>query len=105
MQKFNPGSFSDVASTELGEALWKFLNSKESLACLETTTFLHRPALEGIQPQLNTYFGKDALTDRFKQMIGRMVKQIMESRGYQLEKANVRIRVGDIFSTAARYKK
>lgn len=105
MLSFDAGSFSDISDTDLGKKLWTFLNSEPSLACLDTTTFLKKPALEGLQPQLLQAFGMVLVSDRYKQMIGRMVRQIMEHRGYALDKTGVRTRVGKLFTSAARYKK
>ncbi len=105
MHEFDAGSFSDLAGTPLGKAVWQFLNTEEALACLETTTFLRRPALEGLQPRLVAKFGDEIRADRVKQMTGKMVREIMESRGYQLDQTGVRIRVGDLFTSAARYRK
>ena len=105
MFDFDAGSFSDLAESSTGKALWKFLNTEESLACLDTTTYLLRPALEGLQPQLLAEFGEDIRPDRWKQMTGRMVRQIMEHRGYHLDQTGVRTRVSELFTSAARYKK
>lgn len=105
MFDFDAGSFSDLAQTPTGIALWQFLNSEESLVRLDTTTYLQRPALEGIQPQLLAKFGDEIRPDRWKQMIGRMVRQIMERRGYQLDQTGVRTRAKELFTSAARYKK
>lgn len=105
MLSFDAGSFSDISDTGLGKKLWTFLNSESSLACLDTTTFLKKPALEGLQPQLLEEFGADIASDRYKQMTGRMVRQIMEHRGYTLDQTGVRTRVGNLFTSAARYKK
>lgn len=105
MHEFDAGSFSDLAGTPLGKAVWQFLNTEEALACLETTTFLRRPALEGLQPRLVAKFGDEIRADRVKQMTGKMVREIMENRGYQLDQTGVRIRVGDLFTSAARYRK
>ena len=105
MQEFDPGSFSDVSSTLLGHAVWKFLHTEAAIACLETTTYLKRPALEGLQPHLVSEFGDEIRADRVKQMTGRMVRQVMESLGYGLDQTDVGIRVGDLYKTAARYAK
>ncbi len=105
MFSFYAGSFSNLADTSIGRELWLFLNTEEVLVRLETTTFLKRPALEGLQPQLLERFGKEIKSDRWKQMIGRMVRQIMERRGYILDQAGVRTRVGDLFTSASRYRK
>ena len=105
MHTFLAGSFSDLADTEMGKTLWEFLNSREALACFETTTFLKRPALEGFQPQLLAEFGGEIKLDRWKQVAGRMVRQIMEQRGYVLDQTGVRIRSGDLFTSASRYRR
>jgi hypothetical protein len=102
---FIAGSFSDISQTNLGRRLWEFLNRDTSLACLETTTYLFRPALEGLQPALVREFGDSINSDRIKQMIGRMTRQIMERRGYSLDRPGVKTRVGNLFTSAARYKK
>lgn len=102
---FDAGSFSDLASTAQGIALWRYLNSGEAIACLETTTFLRRPALEGLQPKLMEQFGDNLAAGRWRQVAGRMVRQIMEHRGYTLDQTGVRTRVGTLFTSAARYKK
>ncbi len=105
MFDFDAGAFSDLAGTALGKELWLFLNSKESIIRLETTTFLKRPAVEGLQPQLLASFGEEIKEDRCKQMIGRMVRQIMEHNGYFFDQSGVRIRSELLFSSASRYCK
>ena len=105
MLEFDAGSFTDISHTELGISLWSFLNTKEAHACFDTTTFLSRPALEGFQPQLMQEYGREVFTDRYKQMVGRMVRQIMLNRGYNLDRSGVRTQAKVIFTSAARYKK
>jgi len=104
MKEFSAGPFSDVADTEIGKKLWTFLNLKESLIRLETATYLRRPALQGVEPQLLSEFGDEIRGDRWKQLVGRMVRQIMERNGYSLDQSGVRIRNGQLFSSAARYR-
>jgi len=105
MFDFDAGAFSDLAETTLGTELWMFLNARESVIRLETTTFLKKPAVEGLQPQLLDHFGEEIKKDRCKQMIGRMVRQIMEHHGYFFDQSGVRIRSGLLFSSASRYCK
>ena len=105
MLKFAAGSFSDIAATPPGTALWKFLNDESMLIRLETATQLKRPALEGLQPQLLDKFGDEIRSDRWKQMIGRMTRQVMEHHGYSFDRAGVRISAVELFSSAASYKK
>ena len=105
MNAFDAGSFSGLANNKTGQNLWQFLNDENALIRLETTTYLRRPALEGLQPQLIEEFGDEIRTDRYKQMIGRMVRQVMEHHGYTLDQTGVRIRIADLFTSAARYRR
>lgn len=105
MFEFDAGSFSDIATSTTGAALWKFLNEGPTLIRLETATYLKRPALEGLQPQLLENFGDEIRGDRWKQLIGRMTRQVMEHHGYSLDQSGARIRIKELFTSAARYKK
>jgi hypothetical protein len=72
---------------------------------METATYLSRPAAEPLSPYLVKNFGESVKADRTKQMIGHMIRQIMESRGYQVDRGNVRITTPDnMFTSATRYK-
>ena len=103
---YEPGSlFSDSAKSPIGQALWRFLNSKEAVACLETSTYLGHPALEGLQPRLIAEFGDEIRDDQLKRMAGNMVRQIMEHHGYVLVEKAVRTAEGDLFTSAATYEK
>ena len=104
MFDFDAGSFTDISDTQTGKSLWQFLNRDDIFIRLETSTYLQRPALEGAQRQLLAEFGQEIRSDRWKQMIGRMTRQIMEHKGYTLDQAGVRTRVKDLFTSAARYK-
>jgi hypothetical protein len=101
--KYVPGSFSDVFGTELGQALWAFLNERENIVRMETATYLKCPAVEALTPGLLERFGDAVRKDRIKQCIGNMIRQIMESRGYQLDRQNVRI-ADNLFASATRYR-
>ncbi len=87
-----------------GQQLWDFLHEHDSLLRMESATYLGRPAVEALSPSLMRRFGGEVTQKRIKQMIGHMVRQIMESRGFQLERSNVRIRRhGNIFFCGSRY--
>ena len=103
---YNAGSFSDVANTTLGQKLWEYLNSHESIIRMETATYLDRPAAEALCPDLLKTFGDEVRQDRIKQMIGNMIRQIIEPRGYQIDRQNVRVPPNrkDLFTSATRYK-
>ncbi len=85
--------------------MWTFLNKPETVAQMKTATALGRPAVEGIEESLLAEFGEAVLDDRMKQMVGRMVRQIMERNGYIIDQQNVKITSGAPFSRATRYKR
>jgi hypothetical protein len=105
MIQYNPGSFSDVFNTEMGQRLWAYLNQQDNILRMETATFLERPAAEPLSPGLLATFGDAVRQDRIKQCIGNMIRQIIEPRGYQIDRQNVRIPADhNMFSSATRYK-
>lgn len=104
MLSFDAGTFRELARTRLGEGLWAFLNEHDNLIRMETATYLERPAVEPLSPGLVERFGDEARQDRVKQMIGRMVRQILEGRGYRIDRQNVRIPAPtNIFASGTRY--
>jgi len=107
MPSYNPESFGPNYNTKLGRGLWAFLNEEGTITRLKTATALSRPAVEGIEEELLERFEADVddiLADRNKQMIGHMVRQVMESLGYVIDMQNVKIMNGAPFSRATRYK-
>jgi hypothetical protein len=101
---YNPERYISTYEQENGKAIWEFLNSSENVIRMKTASYLSRPAIEAVSPQLLSEFGDRITADRIKQMMGHMVRQIMERHGYQLEQGNVKIRAkGSIFSRASRY--
>jgi hypothetical protein len=101
---FDAGSFRELAESELGLALWAFLNAGDNLIRMETATYLERPAVQPLSPGLLVRFGEEVRQDRIKQMIGRMARQVMESHGYRIDRQNVRIPAeANVFSSGTRY--
>jgi hypothetical protein len=105
MEAFNKGVFAGLADTETGQSLWDFLNRPENIVRMETATSLVRPAAEGVEEELLREFGNAVLDDRTKQMIGAMIKQVMQRRGYVIAVQNVKMASGAPFSRATRYKR
>lgn len=68
---------------------------------MTTDTDLGKPALAPMGEKLLAEFGAEIEGDRWKQMIGHMVRQIMERRGYR---HGTKVK-GPLFSRASRYKK
>lgn len=88
---YAPGTFSQLFGEPRGQRLWSKLNTAEYLYCLETATALHQPAVKGIEEPLLRDFGQDVIEERFKQMIGHMVRQVMEHHGYEIDQKKVKI--------------
>jgi len=104
MTRYEPGRFVGTYEASDGTALWKFLNQPDNLVRMEAASYLGRPAVEPLSPGLVARFGKGIAEDRMKQMLGHMVRQILEGRGYRLDRSNVRINRDDnIFSSGTRY--
>lgn len=99
---YDAGTFQSLAETGLGRRLWQFLNEELTVARLETATDLARPAVMGIEEPLLHRFRDAVLDDRTRQMIGHMVRQVMEGRGYRIERRDVTIGSA-LFSKGTRY--
>lgn len=103
--EYRPDKFSDLASLSIGKNLWTFLTTEESMIRMETAIDLGKPAVEAVAGRLVEEFGDDVRVDRVKQMIGHMVRQIMESRGYQLDAQNVKVlQDRRLFKKASRFR-
>ena len=104
LHPYRPDRFTATHARENGDALWSFLNRGDIIVRMETASYLARPAVEPLAPLLLREFGGEVAQRRIKQMIGHMVRQIMERRGYRLCHSNVRIaRRGNIFASGSRY--
>ena len=104
--EYNPERFNTTYEARNGPEIFAFLNRNENHIRMETATYLSRPALEPLSSFLLERFGDWIREDRIKQMIGHMVRQIMEQRGYRIDRSNVPItRDGNMFSRATRYVK
>ena len=87
-----------------GEALWKWLQQSENITIMATASFLHRPAVEPLAPQLIAQFPEVLRIHSVRQMIGHMIRQIMQAQGYHLDRTNVKIvRPDCIFRRGATY--
>lgn len=104
MQQYEPGRFGSTYESAGGAEIWEFLNRSDNVVRMETATYLSRPAVEPLSPVLVQDLGERVTEDRMKQMIGHMVRQVMEKRGYRIDRSNVRTSTKDnIFTSATRY--
>lgn len=104
MQPFDPSQFQNEYATPVGQELWKFLNLDDVIGRMETASDLGQPALQAIEDQLLAKFGDAILADRYKQMIGRMVRQVMESKGFEHVTSDVRMNSVPFYK-ASRYRR
>ena len=102
---YDPWRFSDLAATDLGQALWAFLNERDNVLRMETASELGQPAVAALASRLVERFSDAVKQHRVKRMIGHMARQVMEHHGFVLDSQNVRVRVGNLFSRASRYKR
>ena len=101
---YRPDKFVKLYHTDAGRRLWDFLREHDNIIRMETATYLGRPAVETLSPHLLARFGGEIAQNQVKRMIGHMVRQIMEARGYHLERSGVLIRRrGNMFYCASRY--
>lgn len=102
---YDPWRFTDLAETELGLELWRFLNDRDNILRMQTASELKRAAVAAAATRLVEQFGDAVRQPRVKQMIGHMTKQVMEHNGFGPDTHNVRVRVGGLFSRGSRYKR
>ena len=101
--KYNPGPFASLFARAPGPDIWVFLNKERTIGKMEAASFLMRPAVEPLASDLLEEFGSEILQDPYKQMVGHMVRQIMEAHGHIIVRRDVRIFGNVVFSTGACY--
>ena len=63
-----------------------------------------RPAVEPLGVGLMGTFGDQVYGHRVRQMIGHMVRQIMEAQGFVVDRRGVRVRPANLFVKACTYR-
>jgi len=102
--KYAPQHFRELAETELGQEILKFMTHPINVVRMQTATELERVAVEPLGKYLVKEFGEDVIDDRVKQMIGHMAKQIMEHIGYQHDRKSLQITRPGLFSSGSTYR-
>ena len=100
--------YARLYNTPQGQKLWAYLTRAENIVRMETASELNRPAVEALATRLERDFGADLGFPqdfpRAKQMVGHMVRVIMEyERPYKWQRNNIKVNVGTLFSYASRY--
>lgn len=104
MDDFDAGQFSGEYESPEGQTLWKVLNRNDVIARMETASDLGQPALSPVEDILLEELGAVIMRDRFKQMAGRMTKQILERRGFVHDASDVRLNSVPFYK-ASRYRR
>lgn len=104
MLSYKPEKFASLYATDLGQRLWVYLTSRETIARLDTACQLSKPAVEGIEEDLLDQFKEEVLPDRVKQMVGHMVRQVLEAEGWVLDQSDVKVQSA-LFAKASRYRR
>ncbi|GGA23295.1 hypothetical protein [Neptunicoccus cionae] len=95
MLEYRPDKFIRTFEIYKGVQFWEWLNQPQIITIMKTACYLRRPAVEAIAPLLEQAFETEVHRVKVRQMIGHMVRQILESEGYHLHRANVRINSRD----------
>jgi hypothetical protein len=103
MSDYNPQNFADMFAKPLGQKLWDFITRPDNIIRMETASHLRRVAVEPLGPILLQEFGAQIHRDRIKQLIGHMARQVLEHRGYKVDRGNVRIARKGLFTSGTRY--
>ena len=98
-------NFDGRATQTMGAALWKYLKRPENVVRMHTASDLERAAVEPLAAGLVAEFGPEVAEDWIKQIIGRMVRRIMEASGYEFERSGLRIARNGLFTSGARYRR
>ncbi len=96
--------FRELAETELGQEILKFMTHPVNVVRMQTATELERVAVEPLGKYLVKEFGEEVIDDRIKQMIGHMARQIMEHIGYQHDRKSLQITRPGLFSSGSTYR-
>lgn len=102
-KKYRPGKFRSTFQGPWGTHVWEFLNQKRNLAIMETATLGGFPPLELLDGKLAKRFGLHDWTNRRKQMVGDMVRQILLGTYWYTKGGTITIPHGLIFSHGMTY--
>jgi hypothetical protein len=87
------------------DALWSFVLRPENVVRMEAVTAVERPAVEALSEPLVLEFGRQIAQSPIKQMLGHMVRQLMEALEYQVDRHRVRINRPGLFATGMTFRR
>ena len=68
------------------DALWSFVLRPENVIGMEAVTAVGRPAVEALSGPLVSEFGREIAQPSINQMVGHMVRQVMEALEYKVDR-------------------
>ena len=102
--RYQPGHF-NIKSYIVGQAIWKMVLRPENVIRMEAVTAVERPAVEALSEPLIAEFGRDIAQPSIKQMVGHMVRQVMEALEYEVDRQRVRITRPGLFATGMTFRR
>jgi hypothetical protein len=87
------------------DALWNCVLRPENIIRMEAVTAVGRPAVEALSGPLVSEFGREIAQSSIKQMIGHMVRQVMEALDYEVDRHHVRINRPGLFATGKTFRR
>jgi hypothetical protein len=72
---------------------------------MKAVTAVERPAVEALSEPLIAEFGRDIAQPAIKQMVGHMVRQVMEALEYEVDRQRVRITRPGLFATGMTFRR
>jgi hypothetical protein len=88
--RYRPGHF-PLGCPIFQDALWNLVLRPENVIRMEAVTAVGRPAVEALSGPLVSEFGREIAQPPIKQMVGHMVRQLMEALEYEVDRHRVRI--------------
>jgi hypothetical protein len=87
------------------DGLWNCVLRPENIIRMEAVTAVGRPAVEALSGPLVSEFGREIAQPSIKQMIGHMVRQVMEALEYEVDRERVRITRPGLFATGMTFRR
>ena len=89
--EYRPGPFNPLSETAQGKELWHLINEDRMVALMAAATDKGQCAVVGIEKPLLECFEMEMADDQVRHMIEHMVDQVMEHKGYEIERRNVTV--------------
>jgi hypothetical protein len=87
------------------DGLWNCVLRPENIIRMEAVTAVERPAVEALSGPLVLEFGREIAQPSINQMVGHMVRQVMEALEYKVDRERVRINRPGLFATGMTFRR